>query len=245
MPHPTCMRLFEPANDEPRDASFDESLIQNAAQAGPVACVWEAKQGLVVPRSYQSLDGFASACQSYHDLGWPVTVRQSGGGIVPQGPGIINLSLAYSVAGKPLDHSDDAYRLICRLISQALDTFNIASHTQAVDGSFCDGRYNLAIAEGGQARKIAGTAQVWRRCKTSESDSFRQVVLVHALILACVDTESLTDIANEFESAVGSIKRYSSQRIASLYHLHAMQPEALPADSFLNELKHALKRQIS
>ena len=245
MERPAGMRLFEPAYDELRDASFDESLIEKAALHGPIACVWEAKQGLVVPRSYQRHDGFTQACDRYHDLGWPVTVRQSGGGIVPQGPGILNLSLAYSVKGKPLDHSDDAYKLICRLISQALDTFNIVSHPQAVEGSFCDGRYNLAVADGTTAKKIAGTAQLWRRCKLSASDSFQQIVLVHALILACVDVESVTDIANQFECAVGSSKRYFSQRIASLYHLHAAQSNPMLADDFMTALKQALKRQIS
>src|SRR3546814_11147898 len=84
-------------------------------------------------------------------------------GIVPQGPGIVNVSLAYAVQGKPLDHSDEAYLLICRIIAQALEEHGVDAHTQAVDGSFCDGRYNLAVGAGQEARKIAGTAHVWRR----------------------------------------------------------------------------------
>src|SRR3546814_1729838 len=56
-------------------------------------------------------------------------------GIVPQGPGIVNVSLAYAVQGKPLDHSDEAYLLICRIIAQALEEHGVDAHTQAVDRS--------------------------------------------------------------------------------------------------------------
>src|SRR5690606_29227601 len=148
--------------------------------------------------------------------GWPVTVRQSGGGIVPQGPGIINLSLAYAVQGKPLDHSDEAYLLICRLISLALQEYDIASHPQAIEGSFCDGRYNLAVGLGDDARKIAGTAQLWRRHQVAGLPDYQQIVLVHALILAHVDTEMLCRQANQFELALGSNRQYASNRIVSL-----------------------------
>src|SRR5690606_11267187 len=151
---------------------------------GASASVWEAEQGLVVPRTYRRYAGFEQACQQTEQAGWPVTVRQSGGGIVPQGPGIINLSLAYPVHGKPLDHSDVAYQLICGLISRSLQNLGIEAHPQAVEGSFCDGRYNLAVGHGAQARKIAGTAQMWRRHPAAETGSEQQIVLVHALILA-------------------------------------------------------------
>src|SRR5690606_2183733 len=111
-PMPFTLLTF--ARNEPQHARYDESLIGPAMQQGPVASVWESEQGLVVPRTYRRFAGFVQACAQFERAGWPVTVRQSGGGIVPQGPGIINLSLAYSVRGKPLDHSDTAYLLICR-----------------------------------------------------------------------------------------------------------------------------------
>lgn len=225
-----------------QDARFDECLVGLAAQHGSTACIWESGQGLVVPRTYQRHASFSASCASFAEMGWPVTVRQSGGGIVPQGPGIINLSLAYAVDGKPLDHSDDAYLLICRVIAGALREFGIDSHPQAVEGSFCDGRYNLAVGCGPSARKVAGTAQLWRRQPVALGMDAIQIVLVHGLILAEVDVAALTECANRFEQAIGSEKRYSSDKIASLHTL-----ATLPATDdrhFVAAVSAALERQI-
>src|SRR5690606_16048494 len=119
---------------------------------------------------------------------------------------------------------DAAYLLICGIISRALREFGIASHAQAVEGSFCDGRYNLAIGQGAQAKKIAGTAQVWRRHPATATDADRQIVLVHALILAQANMQQLCMLANHFEQMLGSSKYYNSERMASL-HVFSGKPE--------------------
>jgi lipoate-protein ligase A len=178
----------------------------------PVACLWQSPAGLVVPRTYAARPGFAAVQAGFAARGCPVHVRQSGGGVVPQGPGILNLSLAQAFAGRPLDHSEAFYRQICTLISDALASFGIDSHTQAVEGSFCDGRYNLAILE--PARKVVGTAQVWRLIPGHAPD--RHVGLVHALILAQCDPDELTARANALETALGTARRYDADRIATL-----------------------------
>src|SRR5690606_39033351 len=106
--------------------------------------------------------------------------------------------------------------LICDVVSRALQEFGIAPHPQAVEGSFCDGRYNLAVGRNAQARKVAGTAQVWRRHpNTTEPD--RQIVLVHALILAKANMQEACALANHFEQMLGSNKSYDSERVASLH----------------------------
>lgn len=223
------------------DPRFDESLIALAAEQGPCACIWQAPQGLVVPRTYQRHARFGVACADFAGQGWPVTVRQSGGGIVPQGPGIVNASLAYAREGKPLDHSDEAYRLLCQLISAALAQYGIVSQPQAVEGSFCDGRYNLAVGTGPGARKVAGTAQVWRRRKM-DGTAPTQIVLVHALILAAVDVDVVTAQANGFEVAIGSGKRYHADRMASLHHL--INVEGNGALAFVTEFSAALRDEF-
>ncbi|MBF6615845.1 lipoyl protein ligase domain-containing protein [Pollutimonas thiosulfatoxidans] len=200
----------------PADARHDERLIALAAEEGPTAMVWQAQQGLVVPRNYQRYATFGPTNEAFARGGWPVTVRQSGGGIVPQGPGIINFSLAYAVDGKPLDHSDQAYQLICDLISDTLAQAGVACRPQAVEGSFCDGRYNLAVDSDSGPRKIAGTAQLWRRHTLADGSGFRQVVLVHALIIAQADIQTMNDMANRYEAALGSDKRYQLGRLAQV-----------------------------
>lgn len=226
------------------NARLDEALIALTAQNGPSACVWESGQGLIVPRTYQRYDSFTSSCVRFAQEGWPVTVRQSGGGIVPQGPGIINLSLAYAVQGKPLDHSDAAYLLICRIIAQALQEYGVASHPQAVEGSFCDGRYNLAVGSGATAKKIAGTAQLWRRHPIADRQDTMQIVLAHALILAAVNVETVTQQANRFEEALGSGKEYASDRVASLYELSQAQSRGQSQTAFTQALKASLASQL-
>ncbi|TCT08667.1 lipoyl protein ligase domain-containing protein [Paralcaligenes ureilyticus] len=234
-------KLITALPGEVQNARFDESLIATAAQEGPVASLWEAPQGLVVPRTYRRHECFDAVCARFAEQAWPITVRLSGGGVVPQGPGIINLSLAYAVEGPPLQHSDEAYRLICTLIQNALKPWEIETRIQAVEGSFCDGRYNLACGPENSAKKVVGTAQLWRRINLEHATV--QVVLVHALLLAAVDARILTDRANQLEQQLGSDKRYDVARIASLYECLPGLP-AMTLVDFVRGLKKSLSEQI-
>src|SRR5690554_4897785 len=110
------------------NSRFDEVLMQYAASHGPSACIWQAPQGLVVPRTYIRSATFDETCVQSAAQGWPVSVRHSGGGVVPQGPGILNISLAYGVEGRPLDHSDAAYQMLCNVISDAASHFGVQAH---------------------------------------------------------------------------------------------------------------------
>lgn len=224
------------------DARHDEILIGPAARGQPTACVWEAQQGLVVPRTYRRHAGFDAVCERFAQSGWPVSVRMSGGGVVPQGPGILNLSLAYACDAPPLRHSDAAYALLCDMLRKALLAWGIESRAQAVEGSFCDGRYNLACGLADAPRKVAGTAQLWRRVREPGVDS--QVVLVHALILAAVDTGALTRHANQLERALGTGRRYAPQRVASLYDCLPADRDIAPAD-FTLKLADTLRREAA
>jgi lipoate-protein ligase A len=227
--------IVAPPEALPQHARFDEQLIELASEIGPHACIWEGGQGLVVPRTYRRHQGFEQACRDFAQDGWPVTVRLSGGGVVPQGPGIINLSLAYAVDGKPLDHSDGAYQRLCAPIQDALGRYGVITAIRAVEGSFCDGRYNLAVEVDGTPRKVAGAAQVWRRAGD------RQIVLAHALILSHVDVDDVTRRANRLEDAIGSARRYDADRAVSL---HQCLPPSQSATSFRREFKNSLEQAL-
>jgi lipoate-protein ligase A len=209
-------RVLAQAPDPDGGPLADEALLTLAAD-GPMACLWQAPQGLVVPRTYAARPGFAQVQARFAAEGWPIHVRQSGGGIVPQGPGILNLSLAQPFRGRPLDHADELYRHLCAILQAALQGFGIATRAQAVEGSFCDGRYNLAVPA--PVRKVMGTAQVWRHAPGRGPEE--QIGLVHALILACCDPAEATARANAVEAALGSDRRYRSDRAASLDRLLA------------------------
>lgn len=221
-------------------ATFDESMLALAARNGPVAGIWQSSQGLVATRNYWRYERFNAACDIFLKQSWPISVRLSGGGIVPQGPGIVNLSLAYAVAGSPMEHSNAAYQRICRVITHALGDHNIYAVHRAVTGSFCDGRYNLAVVHRGVAKKVAGTAQVWRTVGHGAEKT--QVVLVHAAILAAIDVAAITQRVNLFEDELHSGRRYNCECIASLHQYQTNA--ALPPADFTRALESSLARQL-
>ncbi len=95
--------------------------------------------------------------------------------------------------------------------------WGIATHCQAVEGSFCDGRYNLACGDGAQARKIAGTAQYWRTVAGADAREGRHhVVLAHALLLVEVDLIAAHRRANELEKRLGTGRVYRTDKTQSI-----------------------------
>jgi len=220
-------------------ADFDTSLLQQALHDQAIAAVWQAYQSLVVPRTYRRHAAFDAACQVSAARGWPVVVRESGGGIVPQGEGIVNFSLALVLPEHSAQSIDSIYRLLCDLVAGALRSLGISSAPAAVSGSFCDGRYNLAVTTPQGVRKIAGTAQLWRRIQRADGVPPVQGVLAHAVILAQVDVAELTAQLNTFEAALGSNRRYLPERVVSLHELFA------PTGSNTRQvLEHALQRSV-
>lgn len=229
-----------PGTTDQPDPRFDESLMRYAASHGPCASVWQSAQGLVVPRTYCRAPDFDAVAQAFSARGWPVHVRHSGGGVVPQGPGVLNVSLSYAIEGRPLDHSDRAYEQLCALMAAALAPFGIHARSRAVEGSFCDGRYNLACTVDGQDRKIAGTAQLWRRQPTRDDSGHVQVVLVHGLMLVRVDIDAVTAAANALESALGHARCYQVERAVSMDSLLAS-----PGASLVDDVKATLLASLS
>jgi len=135
--------------------------------------MWTAKHnGLVCPYAYQKQRNFDKASRRSVDQGWPVYLRLTGGGTVPQGRGIDNLVLAFDACkGTTIE---DSYRLLILSIKRGLGKRGSTLKTGRIPGSFCDGTWNLSSGR----RKIVGAAQRWR---PHLSESSR--VLAHAIIL--------------------------------------------------------------
>jgi lipoate-protein ligase A len=183
-----------------------EWMARAAATGRAAAHLWTARQCFVVPRSYERLSGWAKACAAAAAAGWPVHVRRSGGGLVPLGPGVLNLSLVWRSAPVASIDPHATYRDLCSAVGRALARLSINATTQAVAGSFCDGRFNLAVG----GRKIAGTAQAWRRIGALN------LVLAHALIIVNADSELLTEVANRFEAAAHGGRCYRADALTSV-----------------------------
>lgn len=219
------------AADDPLAAERD--LLAMAAEGRCVAHLWQLPPSLVVPRSYQRFAALERARAEFAQRGCPVFLRMSGGGLVPQGPGIVNLSLAYRVRGTVGELSEAVYRHLCEILRQALGALGVQTHWQAVEGSFCDGRFNLAWGPPDDARKIAGTAQYWRRLEAASQGSAAplsaplNVVLAHAVLLVSADPAEINARANAFEDAIGSGRHYLPGRVVSVQQALAATGGAL------------------
>lgn len=184
--------------------------LDAALQGQATAALWTGVPGLVAPLSYRRHELLDAASAASAERGWPVRLRRSGGGVVPQGPGILNVTLAYPCTGAAGDLAQAVYAHLCDLLGHVLAQLGIAAQARSVQGSFCDGRFNLAVNHQGVARKIAGTAQYWRRA------SGRQAVLAHALLLVHANPAQLCAPANQFEADLGSGRHYQADALTSV-----------------------------
>jgi lipoate-protein ligase A len=203
--------------------ALEAGWTRNAARSGePEVHLWSGPPGFVVPRSYERLPAFAAASAASTAAGWPVQVRASGGGLVPQGPGVLNVSLIWRTEHVAPSGTETIYRDLSRMLGAALESMGIAASAQSVEGSFCDGRFNLAVG----GRKLAGTAQAWRRVEG------RPMILAHAVLLIDADPDQLTEAANHFEALVASGRTYRPDAITTIARAwsKAHAAHALPAD---------------
>lgn len=210
--------------------------MATAASTGRAAAhLWRGEPGLVVPRNCTTLPGWPAAARAHR-----VLVRASGGGVVPQGPGLLNLSLVWradadSDAGGAPSGTEAIYRALCDELAGALARLGIAAAPQAVAGSFCDGRFNLAVA----GRKLAGTAQSWRRL------AGQPVVLAHAVIVVDADPQILTRAANAFECDLGSGRRYRAEALTSVALAWRQAHGRAPAVDLEERLSTALAERFA
>lgn len=225
------------------DGGIELQWLEAALAGQATAALWIGQTGLVAPLAYRRHAQLDEACGQSSAQGWPVRLRRSGGGVVPQGPGILNITLAYPCAGTAGDMAEPVYAHLCQLLTNALTRLGIAAFPGSVQGSFCDGRFNLAVNHQGGTRKIAGTAQYWRRA------SGRQAVLAHALLVVDADPAQLSAQANRFEDALGSGRQYDANALTSvaecwrLAHPGSGSPVDLMA-TLRNELGGLLKSNI-
>lgn len=183
-----------------------EMLDEAAGGGRPAAFLWQARApGLVLPARYARAPGFAASAAECAAAGWPVTTRRTGGGITPQGPGVLNLALAFRAAPGKARTIRDSYAAICTPLAEALAALGLDSRAEAVEGSFCDGDYNLAVG----GRKIVGTAQRWRG----------EACLAHALILTDIDLAPAVAAVQRLSRGLGHAQRFEPDRHCRLADL--------------------------
>lgn len=143
------------------------------AGSDPSVLLWSPQTAaLVCPASFQHKQGFNNAAQQSANRGWPVQLRPTGGGVVPQSSGVLNMALAFTTT--TAFNIEAGYRLITDIIRTALAPHHADLTTGATPDSFCDGAWNLSV----RGQKVVGTAQRIRPLRNG-----RRRILAHALIL--------------------------------------------------------------
>ena len=153
-----------------------------AGERGPTALIWTSSRYVGATRQETRLPGFAAATRAAVELGFPVLVRNSGGGAVAANRGSLSFSLTFPV--EDLRHGlyerySDGLDLIC----SALNRVGVEAERGEVDGEFCPGAYSVRSG-GPNGVKHAGLAQrVTRRAArlealilVSETDEIRAVL---------------------------------------------------------------------
>ena len=161
-----------------------------AGDRGPAALMWTSSRYVGATRPETRLPGFAEARRRAEDLGFPVLVRNSGGGAVAANEGSISFSLTLPV--KDLRHGlYERYAEGVELVSTALRRVGVEAEGGEVEGEFCPGDYS--VRSGGPAGvKHAGLAQ----------RVTRQAARVEALILV-LKTAELVPVLEAFHGALG------------------------------------------
>lgn len=185
----------------------DELLLKKvgSGEIGPSVIISSMPRCLVATVRESRMPNFEAARQVLAALGWPVVVRCTGGSCVPQGPGVINLSILYpKVKGW---HLEDGYRMLSDLLQKLLAEYGLDAMIGEVPDSFCDGRYNLQVG----GRKLVGTAQRWAGGSRDSA-----AVLAHACLLVDLDLEEATEKINRLYKLCDNPQQFSSRACISL-----------------------------
>ena len=171
--------------------TLEMEMLNHAVASGTrLALIWQAETpGLVLPERFTRDPLFEAAARSSAARDWPVVGRKTGGGITPQGPGVLNLALCFTACTGQSRAILPGYAKIVDPLRDAFARLGVTAEATPVEGSFCDGDYNLAV----DGRKLVGTAQRWRG----------HTCLIHALILTDIDLDPAVEAVATFSRELG------------------------------------------
>src|SRR5919107_4042525 len=157
---------------------------------GPTTLLWTSSRYVGATHPETRLSGFDEAARLAEEAGFPVLIRNSGGGAVAANEGSISFSLTLPV--EDLRHGlYERYTEGADLIVSALGKLGVAAEAGEVEGEFCPGAYSVRTG-GYSGAKIAGLAQ----------RVTRQAARLEALVLV-TKTAELRRILESFYGTLG------------------------------------------
>ncbi|HSL00167.1 MAG TPA: hypothetical protein VK869_07500 [Rubrobacteraceae bacterium] len=185
--------LVEERLEVPEDGFGLQQAVLEEVAAGfrePTALLWTSSRYVGATRPETRLPGFEKALGSAAALGFPVLVRNSGGGAVAANEGSISFSLTFPV--EDLRHGlYDRYTEGVGLVAAALRRVGVEAEGGEVEGEFCPGAYSVRSG-GTSGIKHAGLAQ----------RVTRRAARVEALVLVS-GTAELVTMLERFYGALG------------------------------------------
>lgn len=135
---------------------------------GATALLWSSSRYIGATRPETRLPGFPEARRLAAKDGFPVLVRNSGGGAVAANEGSISFSITFPVEDMRRGLYE-RYAEGAELVVGALETVGIEAEPGEVEGEFCPGAYSVRVG-GPEGFKVAGLAQrVTRRAARMEA----------------------------------------------------------------------------
>jgi octanoyl-[GcvH]:protein N-octanoyltransferase len=208
--------------DDPEDGfGLQHALLEEVAgrERGPTALMWTSSRYVGATRQETRLPGFAAATEAASGLGFPVLVRNSGGGAVAANRGSLSFSLTFPV--EDLRHGlYERYAEGLELIASALRRVGIEAEGGEVEGEFCPGAHSVRSG-GPWGVKHAGLAQrVTRRAArleaivlVSQTDELKAVLeRVYGLLGLPFRPESIGDLPGDVTCVIKALSEEVRER---------------------------------
>jgi lipoate-protein ligase A len=206
------IRRQSPGASAAADIDAEMALLDAALAdpARPILRLWRTHRCLVVTPLLAHKPRFQSAAEASAARNWPVVVRRTGGGPVPQGPETLSISLASAHPRAAVPGIDAAFVEFADWLCNALRACGLAPEIGEIEGSCCPGRYDIAIG----GRKIVGIAQ--RRRQGKQGDTLLTATLVHAMLWLDGDLTAGIDALERFLGEAGATERFSRDRMGTV-----------------------------
>jgi octanoyl-[GcvH]:protein N-octanoyltransferase len=214
--------LFAGPFEDPADGfGLQQAVLEEVAahQRGTTALMWTSSRYVGATRLETRLPGFALAVDAAAELGFPVLVRNSGGGAVAANRGSVSFSLTSPV--EDLRHGlYERYAEGLDLIASALRRVGVEAEGGEVEGEFCPGAYSVRSG-GPWGVKHAGLAQrVTRRAArlealvlVSQTDEVRAVLeRVYSLLSLPFRPESVGDLPTDVPLVIQALSEEVRER---------------------------------